>query len=228
VTPLFGVIGVLSALHMAQRTGIGQHVDVSMLGTLSALVAGEGFDVLESLGIPLRTGQTVPRLAPFGVYATQDGHIALCAPTDAFVLSLFRAMEQPNLALDDRFCSRDARVSNSRALDQQVAQWAVGYTTSALIERLSEHGVPAAEVRDPHAAVRDPRVVARGECVPIAHPLHPEVTVQGMGIPITFSAATAVLDRPPPRPGEHNEYVYGQLLGYSPGQLAALRTQGVI
>ena len=62
VAPLFGVIGVLAALQMAQRTGVGQRVDVSMLGALTALMAGEAFDVLEELGIPLRTGRTVPRL----------------------------------------------------------------------------------------------------------------------------------------------------------------------
>ena len=80
LTPLFGVIGILSALEQRHRTGLGQYIDVSMLGTLTSVVAVEPFDVLERLGIPMRTGPTVPRLAPFGVYPAADGHVVICAP----------------------------------------------------------------------------------------------------------------------------------------------------
>ncbi len=80
--PLFGVIGILAALHQAKNTGTGQHVDISMLGALTMMVACESYDVLERCGVPLRTGQTVPRLAPFGIYPTRDGFVAVCAPTD--------------------------------------------------------------------------------------------------------------------------------------------------
>ena len=83
VTPLFGVIGALAALRVAEQTGVGQFVDVSMLGAITSLVACEPFDVLEQLDIPTRTGPTIPRLAPFGIYAAQDGYIAICAHQDA-------------------------------------------------------------------------------------------------------------------------------------------------
>jgi CoA:oxalate CoA-transferase len=229
VTPLFAVIGVLSALHMAQRTGCGQHVDISMLGALTSLMAGEAFDVLEDLGIALRTGQTVPRLAPFGVYRTRTGHIALCAPTDTFASGLFRAMKRTELQSDPRFVSRDGRVEHSAELDSLIAQWTREFDSAPLLQLLREHDVPAAEVRHPRDAVRDPRVTARAECVPLSHPTHGATAdVLGMGIPIRFSAATAALDRPPPEPGEHNAYVYGELLGYSPHQLAALAAEGAV
>src|SRR5262245_56487739 len=83
--PLFGVVGILAALHQAQRTGTGQHVDISMLGTVTSLLADEPFDALSRCGVPVRTGPTSPRLTPFGVYRARDGHVAICAPTDAFV-----------------------------------------------------------------------------------------------------------------------------------------------
>lgn len=228
-TPLFGVVGVLSAVHMAKRTGVGQHVDVSMLGSMTAVMAGEGFDALEQLGIPLRTGETVPRLAPFGLYATADGYVSICAPTDSFVRGLLRAMQRPDLASDPRFTTRDQRVTNSRALDHVVETWTRSLPTRDVVARLEAEGVPAAEVRDPRAAVRDPRVVARGESVRLVHPTYGAVgDLYGMGIPIRFSAAAASLDRPPPAPGEHNDHVYGDLLGYSREKLAELRELGVI
>lgn len=229
IAPMFGVIGLLSALHVAGRTGKGQHVDVSMLGSLSALMAGEAFDALESLGIPMRTGETVPRLAPFGIYTAADGHIALCAPIDTFVRRLFEAVERPELADDPRFRSRDARVQHSVELDAVISRWSRDQTVMSALATLARHDVPAAEVRTPRAAVRDPRVVARRECVPLLHPVHGATAdVMGMGIPICFSDAEALFDRPPPSPGEHNSQVYEQLLGYSPERLAALAERGVI
>ena len=228
-TPLFAVIGVLSALHMAQRTGVGQHVDVSMLGAITSLMAGEAFDTLEQLGVPLRTGQTVPRLAPFGIYRTRDGYISITAPTDELTRKLFSAMSQAELARDARFASRDRRVRHSAELDQLIELWTGARDSSQVLALLEQHGVPAEPVRTPHEAVRDERVRARGECVPLEHPVYGATAeLIGMGLPIRFSAASAGFDRPAPALGEHNAFVYGELLGYSPERLAELRELGVI
>jgi len=118
-TPLFGVIGLLAALHQSQRTGMGQHIDVSMLGVMTSMVASEPFDLLERCGVPQRTGQTVPRLAPFGVYATANGYVAICAPTEAFASSLFHAIGRPELCEDERFRTRDVRVQNVAEVDRE-------------------------------------------------------------------------------------------------------------
>jgi crotonobetainyl-CoA:carnitine CoA-transferase CaiB-like acyl-CoA transferase len=229
MTPMFGLVGILSALQMRNRTGVGQHVDVSMLGTLTALMASEAFDVLEDLGVPLRTGETVPRLAPFGVYPTTDGHIALCGPTDVFAQALFRAIERPELRDDPRFTSRDGRVQNHAELDAVIGEWTSRRSSHAALQALEDAGVPAAEVRHPKQAVRDPRVVRREETVRLEHPVHGATAeLYGMGMPIKFSQATAKFDRPPPQPGQHNQQIYGELLGYTPERLAELQARGVI
>ncbi|MDD9946281.1 MAG: CoA transferase, partial [Myxococcales bacterium] len=229
IAPLFGVIGVLSALHMARTTGTGQHVDVSMLGALTSLMAGEGFDLLESLGVPLRTGPTVARLSPFGVYPAATGHVAICGPTDEFAAALFRAMEAPELSADPRFATRDARVSHWSELDRRIETWTRRHSAEAAVSTLLAHGVPAAEVRSPGQAVRDSRVLSRRECVPLEHPVHgPTSEVYGMGLPIRFSEARVGFDRPPPHPAEHNQAVYGDWLGYSSERLRELAQQGVI
>jgi len=229
ITPLYGVIGVLAALQQRARTGIGQHVDVSMLGVMTSLVAAEPFDLLERLGVELRTGQTVPRLAPFGLYTARDGHVAICAHTDSFALNLFRAMARPDLATDERFRTRDQRVKHCSELDAIVEAWTNSQTLAELLPQLEAVGIPSAEVRSPDAAVRDPRVLARGETVPLVHPKFGAVEeVYGSGIPIQFSAATVGFDRAAPALGEDNELVYGQILGYSDEKIALLRTEGVI
>jgi crotonobetainyl-CoA:carnitine CoA-transferase CaiB-like acyl-CoA transferase len=227
-TPLFGVIGLLAALHQSQRTGLGQHIDVSMLGVMTSMIASEPFDLLERCGVPQRTGQTVPRLAPFGVYRTANGYVAICAPTEAFASSLFLAMGRPALCEDPRFRTRDARVQNVAEVDRIVGEFTAVRQTAEVVALLAKAGVPAAEVRNPAEAVRDPQVVARGETIRLQHPGASDADVYGPGLPIVFSGSEAGFDQPAPGIGEHNAEVYGDLLGYTPSELGELQSTGVI
>jgi crotonobetainyl-CoA:carnitine CoA-transferase CaiB-like acyl-CoA transferase len=227
--PMFGVIGVMAAIHQAQRTGIGQHIDVSMLGALTMMVSVEPFDLLERCGIPQRTGQTLPRLAPFGIYPTKDGYIAICAPTEAMARSFFKATGHPELSDDEKFATRNARVQNFQELNTFIEQFTRSLTSSEAVARLERAGTPAAEVRAPYAATRDPRVIQRGETVSLQHPKYGAVEdVYGMGMPMTFSASNVGFDQPPPELGEHNDMVYGQVLDYSSERIAKLKAQRVI
>jgi crotonobetainyl-CoA:carnitine CoA-transferase CaiB-like acyl-CoA transferase len=226
---LFGVIGVLSAVHQARRTAIGQHVDISMLGALTSLIAAEAYEAMEKCGEAVRTGPSVQRLAPFGIYPARDGHLAICAYTDAFAHRLFEVMRRNDLAEDGRFRTRDARVRNYRELDALIGQWTSSETTAEAIAKLNSAGIPASEVRDPKTAVHDPRVVARNETVPMVHPKYGAADgIYAMGLPIRFSEAAVGFDQPPPGLGEHNEQVYGEILGYNANTIAELRAQGVI
>jgi crotonobetainyl-CoA:carnitine CoA-transferase CaiB-like acyl-CoA transferase len=171
----------------------------------------------------------VPRLAPFGLYRTRDGYISICAPTEIFARSLFRAIGRADLIEDPRFVTRDARVENVRLLDAIVGDFTAGHTNAEAVAIFEKAGVPAAEVRNPDEAVRDPRVLARGETVRLEHPKFGTVDdVYGMGIPIRFSGATAGFDRPAPGLGEHNQTVYGGMLGYSNERIQSLKSGGVI
>jgi CoA:oxalate CoA-transferase len=72
-------------------------------------------------------------------------------------------------------------------------------------------------------------VVARGETVRLEHPEKQGATdVYGPGLPIVFSGAKVGFDQPPPGLGEHNQDIYCDLLGYSPGELDLLRAEGAI
>src|SRR5207244_11857313 len=98
-----------------------------------------------------------------------------------------------------------------------------------IVRKLHAAGVPAAEVRDPDAAVCDPEVLRRKETVLLSHPKYGAVDeIYGMGLPIKFSAAVAEFDQPPPSLGEHNQAVYGDILGYSAERIEELRANGVI
>lgn len=229
LAPTFAVLGILAALHQRQVRGTGQQVDVSMLGVLTSLVAAEPFDLLEACGLPMRTGRMVPRLTPFGIYESADGHVAICAPTEPFAQRVFEAMARPEFASDPRFATRDARVVHEREMNAEIEAFTRARPGAALVRLLEAHGVPAAEVRGPREAVRDARVLARGETVPLEHPSFGRVAdVIGMGVPISFSDASAAGERPAPSIGQDNALVYGEWLGYGPDGVARLRDAGLI
>lgn len=227
--PLFAVIGTLAALMQARTTQRGQHVDVSLLGALTAMVAVEPFDVMRRVGQATRTGNTMPRLAPFGVFGTRDGHLAICAPTDALVTQLFGAMGRADLATDARFADREGRVQNNEMLHALVAEWTGSLSTEQAVQRLDAAGVPSGRVRDPNEAARDPRVLARGETEVLEHPRFGAVgdIVVG-GLPIRMTGAFTGYDKPAPGLGEHNHAVLGDLLGLSDEALQALAAAGVV
>jgi crotonobetainyl-CoA:carnitine CoA-transferase CaiB-like acyl-CoA transferase len=229
VAPVFAVLGVLAALRKRDATGVGQHVDVSMLGVLTSLVAAEPFDLLEACGLPQRTGRMVPRLTPFGVYETADGYLAICAPTEQFARGVFAAIGRPELAADPRFVTRDARVANMSAMNACIESFTRGLPTSELVPLFESRGVPAAPVRSPADAVRDARVRGRGETVELEHPQLGRVAdVIGPGVPIRFSEGAAAELRAAPGVGQDNALVYGEWLGYGAAELERLRAAGNI
>jgi CoA:oxalate CoA-transferase len=228
--PVFGVVGVLAALHQRQRTGRGQLVDISMLGVLTSLLSCEPFDVLEDFGLPARTGLHMARLAPFGMFPTKDGgYVALAASNQQFAAGVMRAMGRPELIEDPRFRTRDLRVKNNVEIHRIIEQWSKTQTLDDAVGALEREGVPASRVRHAREAFRDPLVVRRGETTALEHPkFGPVMDIRGMGLPIKFSDAFAGFDRPPPALGEHNASIYGELLGRSPEMLERLKQDGVI
>jgi crotonobetainyl-CoA:carnitine CoA-transferase CaiB-like acyl-CoA transferase len=229
LAPVFGVVGILAALRQREATGTGQHVDVSMLGVLTSLVAAEPFDLLEACGLPQRTGRVVPRLTPFGIYESADGYVAICAPTEQFARGVFAAIGHPEFEHDPRFATRDARVAHVTEITAHIETFTRTLPTAELLPLLERHRVPAADVRAPRDAVRDPRVLARGETMPLEHPEFGRVAdVVGMGIPIAFSDARTGSTRPAPTVGQDNALVYGDWLGYGRSGVEQLQAAGII
>ena len=169
------------------------------------------------------------RLAPFGVFPTLDGYISICAPKDEFVVGLFEAMQRAELLKDERFCSRDGRVSNHIELHDMVSQWTRTMTTAAAADLLADHNVPNGPVRLPEDAMRDPNVLMRGETTKLEHPIYGAVEdiVVG-GLPIRMSGSFTGFDRSAVTLGASNDSVYGDLLGYSAEKIDELKRDGAI
>ena len=230
LAPVFTVIGILAAIEQRHRTGTGQHVDVSMLGALTSFVAIENWSAMAAAGMPSRTGLTVQRLSPFGVFECADGYVAVVAVHEPLARGLFAAMGQPELAEDPRFANRDARVANATELEARINAWSRALTMVEVVRALEAQGVPVAPVRHPEDALVDPRVVARKETMAVSHPTYgSSIDLRTAGIPIQFSGATTGFDDAlPVRIGEHNDEILRELLGYDDDRIAALVAAGAL
>lgn len=230
LAPVFAVIGILSALEQRHRTGEGQHIDVSMLGALTSFVAIENWSAMAAAGMQARTGLTVQRLSPFGVFECADGYVAVVAVHEKLAQGLFRAMGKPELGREARFANRDSRVANATVLEALINDWSRTLQTHEVVAKLEAEGVPVAPVRHPEDALVDPRVVARHETMEMAHPTYDtHIDLRTAGIPIVFSGAkTGFDDVMPVLVGQHSDDILARHLGYSADRIAALRADGVI
>lgn len=230
LAPVFAVIGILAALEQRHRTGEGQHIDVSMLGALTSFVAIENWSALAAAGMPSRTGLTVQRLSPFGVFECADGYVAIVATHEKLARGLFRAMGRPELIEDPRFSGRDVRVANAVSLESEITAWSKQHSVDHVVSALQAEDVPVAPVRHPEEALVDQRVVERNETMPVAHPAYEsKVDLRSAGVPILFSAARTGFDPVMPvQIGEHNAQVLRGVLGYDDAKIAALEREGAI
>jgi crotonobetainyl-CoA:carnitine CoA-transferase CaiB-like acyl-CoA transferase len=222
--------GVLAALLQRATTGRGQLVDVSMhdsvFPTLASAIGGIFNRVRED--IPERTGNRHSGLAvaPYGVYPTSDGHIALFCVTEGHWKALLTAMEREDLLEDARFGSTHLRAGHLEEVDAQVSAWTVLHEKWDLVRTLEGCGVPCAPVQTVHEVVDDTHLKERGMIRYVDHPRLGRVPVVGNPLQLTDSPLTEV--RPAPTLGKDSDEVLRELAGYDADRICALRSARVI
>ncbi|MGC4250505.1 MAG: CaiB/BaiF CoA-transferase family protein [Sphingobium sp.] len=228
IAPLYSVNGILAALIQRGRDGKGQHVQVSMLDCLASLVAEEHFDIFGKAGYPRRSGNTQDRLAPFGVYDSTDGCVAIVAFSPDWMRGLCDAMGRPDIMEDPRLNSRGPRMRHADEMNSIVQSWVGTLSSDEVVKALVSRGVPCAPVRTPDQVLHDPALIERGAVMELEHPRYGKMGAMGMGMPIHFSRSDAQFDRPALDLGASNEEIYGSILDYSPEKIAELRQRKII
>jgi crotonobetainyl-CoA:carnitine CoA-transferase CaiB-like acyl-CoA transferase len=210
---------VAMALFARERTGQGQEVHVPMMETMAA------FNLVDHLwhgvfGEPEK-GLGYPRmLTPYRrPYATQDGHVCLLATTDRQWRNLFGAIDCPELADDNRFSTIERRTVNIDELYTLLADRMARRTTAEWRARLDEFDVPNGVVNDLPGLLADPYLRDTGFFQPVEHPSEGKLVTTA--IPVSFSETPGEVRLPPPRLGEHNAKILGDL-GYSAEEIAEI------
>ncbi len=224
---LYGAI--TTALFHRERTGRGARVEVSMMESVFPML-------MSSLGSYYSTGEEVERVgnqhpglsvAPYSVFPTKDGHVAITCEGDHHWRALAALMGRAELGTDERFAGVKARVARRTEVDALVAEWTGGITKEDAFAQLLGANIPSAPVRTVSEVASDPHLAARGYLYRQEHPDLGPIT--GMGSPISF-AATPGPGTPAPSLHVDAREVLGSLLALTDDaylQLAAAGAFGV-
>jgi benzylsuccinate CoA-transferase BbsF subunit len=213
VAALFACLALLGALEQRRRTGQGQHIDISQVEAMTSLL-GDAF-------VPTK------KTALCGVYRCRgdDRWCAISVATEEEWQGFKKALGNPPWAEEKRFATLSARLEKKEALDKLIEKWTQEHTAEELMALLQEHGVAAGVVQDARDLAQDPQLKHRGFFIELDHP--------EMGKTISDASPIRLSETPPryrPAPllGQDNDYVYGELLGLSQGEMDRLKEQGVI
>ena len=226
---MFAAQGALAALYRRTVTGQGQIVDTAL--TEACLAVQESTIPDYDAGGVVRgpSGTRLDGIAPSNIYQSADGSwVVIAANQDTVFRRLCDAMSRPDLASDPRFADHGARGRNQDELDALIAEWAAQRQPEDIIETLSAAGVIAGPINTVAEVVRDPQFQARGMLVE-HYDEGAGRAVLGPGVvPVLTDTPGGVRSAGPPRPGQHNDEIYGELLGLGAAEIATLTSRGVL
>ncbi|WP_425229932.1 CaiB/BaiF CoA transferase family protein [Sphingomonas sp.] len=223
----YGCMGALAALHARKRTGRGQVVDSALYEAVLQVMESMVPEYVVSGHIRRRSGSVLEGVAPSNVYPCSDGEYLIGANQDAVFGRLARAMGQPELAADPRYATHVARGEHQAELDTRIADWTRTLTIAALEALMIEYSVPAGRIYGARDMLADPQFAAREALVEVESPRWGRFAMQN-AFPKLTETPSAVRRPAPGAVGEHNDEVYRELLGMSPGEIGRLRAAGAI
>ncbi|HEX6559406.1 MAG TPA: CoA transferase [Longimicrobiales bacterium] len=207
-TGMMAANAVLAALFARERTGCGQHLDISLLETHVAWLANVGTGYLMTGREPPRHGNTHPTIVPYQLFRGCDGEVAVGVGNDAQFQRFCGAMELPDLAGDARYQTNAGRVQHRDVLVAAIADVLGTFSVAEIVAKLRPANVPVSAVRSVAQVLNDPQVIARGMVETVTHPAIGEVRL--LGIPFKFSDTPATVRRAPPLLGEHTAEIYAE------------------
>jgi crotonobetainyl-CoA:carnitine CoA-transferase CaiB-like acyl-CoA transferase len=228
---LHGALGIVLALFARERTGRGQHVDISYLDTtVSLLAATPNMRFFFSDGMAPRRGEGFlgGSYPYYAIYETRDGKLLTIGCTEPWLWENFcRAIGRPNFAQFARKPDQFVRAANAEESAAREAIEAIIRTRDRddWYEFLVRHDVCVGKVYDVEEMVRDPQINHRGMIVDVEHPTHGRV--RQFGVAIKLSDTPGSIRSAAPLSGEHTEAVLKDL-GYGATDIGALRERNVI
>ncbi|HVH56057.1 MAG TPA: CoA transferase [Vicinamibacterales bacterium] len=223
---MFAAQGIAFALLARERTGKGQLVDVGMLDATAALLTYQAGIYFATGRTPGRMGNRHPTIVPYETFAASDGDFVIAVGNDEQWRRLCASAELEHLAMDERFATNRARVTNYSTLRPLLAETLRARTRSEWVDLLRPAGVPCGSVREVAEVLEDPQLAARGMIQELEHAVAGKMRVTG--VPIKLSDTPGTVRTPPPALGQHTTDILARDVGMSPQEIARLRGTGAI
>jgi crotonobetainyl-CoA:carnitine CoA-transferase CaiB-like acyl-CoA transferase len=228
VAALNATYAVMMALyHRDVHAGAGQLIDLNLIEPLARLIEQPVLTFDQLGAIPGRTGNRWDISAPRNTYRTKDGHwLAMSGSAPTVAMRALRAVGRADLVADPRFAEAQQRLRNAAEIDAIMAAWIAERTLADVMTVFEQAEVAAAPVYDAEQLLADPQLQARG-----VYPRVPDADLGSMRVqaPVPrLSATPGRIEHLGPALGEHNDEIYGGLLGLDEDRRRQLRDEGVI
>ncbi len=227
-------IALMMALLHRKRTGEGQWVDLACIEAAGTLHGAASLDATVNGrpgrrdGMPHSNRSQSPAMAPHGIYPAggDDQWVAVAVRSDEEWQALGDVVDE-TWCTEARFERLAGRLAAEDALDEALGRWTSSRDKREVARRLRSVGVPAAPVLLPEERIEhDPRTVDWGLWATVEHSAVGQSRVEGL--PVHLSRTDWHFERGAPCLGEHNAYVFGELLGRSDSELADLTARGIL
>ncbi len=217
---------VLAALIARDRYGIGQHIDIALLDGQVQAMLNVSSEYLVTGVPPARFGNAHPAVVPYEAFQAQDGSFVLAVGNDLqFGVLCRKVINQPDWAVDERFVTNAARVTNRHVLTEGLTAIFTTRPTAEWLELLTECGVPNGKIRAIDEVLNAPEVIARDMVWSVEHPVIG--TLRMVGSPLKLSETPVRRPSAPPLLGEHTDEVLGEVFGVGAAALSAMKARGV-
>jgi CoA:oxalate CoA-transferase len=225
VAGLYAAFSIAACVFRARTTGQGQRAEVSLTNGLVSLLSYIAANTFATGITPARSGNDHPIAAPYGLFPTRDGEIAIAPADDTFFRRLADALGEPELKTDPLYATQSARVANRARINAIVGGKLAAHTTAFWVETLNRAGVPSGPVNTVANVFEDPQIIAQEMVLDVDHPGYGIVRM--LGFPIKLSETPCRVRRPAPVLGQHSDEILTEL-GYTVSEREAWRRDGVI
>ena len=219
----FGVAN--AALVHRQRTGRGQHLDVSLLASTLALLPDPVAHYFDSGKRPPRVGNRNPNLTPAEAFRTKDGWVQVVIMNPDQYTRFAKALGDEALATDPKFQTNDTRLVHHDELRARIEAALAHATTATWVERFEAAQVAAGPIYEFDEVFEDPQVKHLGLVAEVDQPGYGKVKM--LAFPVRAVATPARIRRPAPLLGEHTAEVLAEL-GLARAEIERLTARGVV
>ena len=232
MTGMYATVGILAALRHAEKTGIGQQVDMALLDTQVAMLANLSANYLVSGKVPARMGNAHQNIVPYQVFEVEpaaDGskdHIIIAVGNDAQFRKYCDVANLPELGVNPLFALNRDRVKNRAQLVPVLEAVMRSRCKAEWLAALETAKVPCGAINNLAEVFADPHIEARGMVTRWQHPHLSDLRL--VSSPLKLSATPVRADMPPPLLGQHTDEVLRSVLNYPDAKLYALKSNKVI
>ena len=202
---MYASMSILAALRVRDRSGKGQHIDISLLETTMSMLANVASNYLISGEEAPRLGNGHPNIVPYQAFRTKDGYIIVSCGNDRLYQALCHLLGREDLAADPRFATNPQRVRNREELVPVLQEEFWQRETGEWLPELRAAGIPCGPINTVSQSYNDPHIQARGFVWECEHPT--AGTIKLSGSPIHLSETPARLYKAPPLLGEDDDKI---------------------